>query len=361
MQTLSPPCKEKIKALAAWSEQAGTLHPEILQMAYQAGWFKLFVPKVYGGLGKKLPEILHLEEDLAEADGSLGWTVTLCAGAGWFAGFLKPKLAEKLFTNPKICFAGSGEIGGTAIKKDAGYQLDGHWRYASGALHATVFTANCYLKNEDGSDILNDEGAPEVQSFILLADEVEILSGWSYFGLLATGSHAFRVNHLWVPNERSFTINAPTVVADEGFNYPFLQLAETTLAVNILGMTKHFLKLVESSFLNRSGLNRYSTAQVDYFHQRCYTGKNKVAQLRNDFYTAFASSWQAFTAKQRVDETILDAVSQRSRQLAHGCLGVVNELYPYCGLAAAKKETEINRVWRDLHTASQHALLTFPF
>jgi hypothetical protein len=35
----------------------------------------------------------------------------------------------------------------------------------------------------------------------------------------------------------------------------------------------------------------------------------------------------------------------------------VDVLYPYCGLYAAREDAPINRVWRDFHTASQHALL----
>jgi hypothetical protein len=35
----------------------------------------------------------------------------------------------------------------------------------------------------------------------------------------------------------------------------------------------------------------------------------------------------------------------------------VDALYPYCGLYAAREDSPINRVWRDFHTASQHALL----
>jgi hypothetical protein len=35
----------------------------------------------------------------------------------------------------------------------------------------------------------------------------------------------------------------------------------------------------------------------------------------------------------------------------------VDALYPYCGLVAASADSAINRVWRDFHTASQHALL----
>lgn len=357
--TLTQTWQEKVRELAAKSEEMGELHPEILELAYQENWFKLFVPEVYGGPGKKLPEILRLEEALAEADGSLGWTITLCAGAAWFAGFLNPDLANEVFSDRAVCFAGSGAVGGTAVKTDNGYLVNGHWKYASGALHATIFTANCILKNSNGDDLLDEDGNPEIKSFILKKDEVEILSGWSYFGLIATGSHAFNVHNVLVPANRIFKINTTIEVADEGFDYPFLQLAETTLAVNSLGMANHFLKLVEGSFFSRSGQKRYSEKQVEFFNKELQDCKVEVQNLKDQFYKIFDESWEQLTKQGIIDENKLVEVSSISRKLAHACRKATDTLFPYCGLEAAKKESEINRVWRDMHTASQHALLTF--
>ncbi|KLT65999.1 acyl-CoA dehydrogenase family protein [Pedobacter sp. BMA] len=357
--TITKTWQETVAQFASESEQMGELHPEILELAYQENWFKLFVPEVYGGAGKKLPEILRLEEALAEADGSLGWTVTLCAGAAWFAGFLNPDLAKEVFADRAVCFAGSGAIGGTAIETTNGYLINGHWKYASGALHATIFTANCSLKNTDGTDILDEDGNPKVMSFILKKNEVNILSGWSYFGLIATGSHAFEVSNLEVPLNRTFRINNTIEVADEGFDYPFLQLAETTLAVNSLGMSNHFIRLVEQSFFSRSGLKRYNEEQIRYFENELNRCKSEVKELKKAFYRCFDDSWEQLVSGKSISVSSLDEVSRSSRKLAHACRSACDFLFPFCGLEAARKETEINRVWRDIHTASQHALLTF--
>jgi len=68
------------------------------------------------------------------------------------------------------------------------------------------------------------------------------------------------------------------------------------------------------------------------------------------------ASWQGnLTGK----ATHLEQVSANSRKLAKTARECVDELYPYCGLQAANPDAEINQVWRDLHTASQHSLLTF--
>ncbi|MFD2286029.1 acyl-CoA dehydrogenase [Pedobacter petrophilus] len=359
MDTVIITWQEKVSAYAAQSEQIGALHPEILELVYQENWFKLFVPEIYGGAGKKLPEILRLEEELAEADGSLGWTVTLCAGAAWFAGFLNPELATEIFADRQVCFAGSGAVGGVAIETENGYLINGYWKYASGALHATIFTANCSLKKTDGTDLLDEDGNPVIMSFILKKDEVEILSGWSYFGLIATGSHAFEVKDLIVPKNRTFKINDNIAVADEGFDYPFLQLAETTLAVNSLGMAQHFIRLVENSFFSRTGLRRYNENQIAFFNAELDKCKLAVETLKLQFYHAFDESWNQLIYAGAIDNEQLETVSRVSRKLAHACRRAADTLFPYCGLEAAKKESEINRVWRDIHTASQHALLTF--
>lgn len=358
MEQLTRTWQETILNLAPQSEALGELHPDVLEIAYEEEWFKLYVPVAYGGPGKKLPEILRLEEDLAYVDGSTAWTVTLCSGAAWFAGFLDPTLAKEIFADPKVCFAGSGAVGGTARKTDSGYLINGHWKYASGALHATIFTANCVLQNEEGADLSNENGEQIIKSFILKRDEVEIQSGWSYFGLVATGSHAFDVNDITVPENRSFKINE-LKVADEGFDYPFLQLAETTLAVNSLGMARRFVDLVSDAFFSRSGFKRYTAEQVKRFEDELAACHHTLSTVKAHFYEAFDASWSELLVNKIIKDEELNEVSRLSRALAHQSRKVVDALYPYAGLEAAKRETELNRVWRDLHTASQHALLTF--
>lgn len=356
---LSPACKNTIQKYAAASESIGALHPDLLQLAYRNSWFKLFVPEVYGGPGLLLPQILRLEEALAAEDGSLGWTVTLCSGAGWFAGFLDPELAAEVFADPEVCFAGSGAVGGTAVKIGEHYLINGTWKYASGATHATIFTANCVLKDEEGNDLTDDTGVPQIKSFILKKDEVEIVAGWSYFGLVATGSHAFTVTSLEVPLNRTFTINENIQVKTAGFDYPFLQLAETTLAVNSAGMAAHFVGLTAAAFAERSGQKRYTAAQLDFFNEEFKHCQQQLQEARASFYTAFDQSWDELLECGSITEQTGDTVSLMSRKLAHTSRRVADQLFPYAGLEAAKKETELNRVWRDLHTASQHSLLTF--
>ncbi len=260
---ISPGLTDLISKFSAEAEKLGRLHPAQLDLIYQQGWFKLFVPRQYGGLELGLPEALQVEEALAWADGSTGWTVTLCSGANWFIGFLQPEQAKNIFEDPKVCLAGSGHPSGTAKLIKNGYEINGYWSYATGAPHATIFTANC---------VIQKEGDPLVRPFYLC-----------------------------------------------------------------------------KAFLDRPGIV-----------QHLPRAEKKLNNARALFYLTVERAWDQLLLNRSIKPELLEEISNISRSLARQAREVVDELYPRSGLAAANPTTEINRVWRNIHTASQHYLLNSP-
>lgn len=347
-----------IRNNAAKAEQDERLQHEQLELIYEQQWFRLLVPKKYGGPEMPLPDLVRTEEALAWADGSLAWVVTLCAGAGWFGGFLNPSVAREIFADPKVCLAGSGAATGTAEKTPDGYMLNGKWQYASGVLHATHFTANCVV-TQNSEPVKDDEGNPLIVPFIIDRKDAQLISAWKYIGMMGTGSHAFEVKDLHVPAERSFKIDPDAaVIQTDLYTYPFRQLAEATLAANLSGMALHFVDLCEPVFEDRIAHKKLPANQAGILHDTLQKARCALQNFRDQFYEALDQSWE--THKSDGGQPGLEKVSHTSRRLAAVAREQVDILYPYCGLVAASPDTELNRVWRDLHTASQHSLLTFP-
>ena len=342
-----------LRKYAAEAETKGMLLPQQLDVIYHEQWFKLLVPAVYGGLEVTLPDLIRLQEAVSWADGSVGWVLTLCCGAGWFGGFISPDIAREVFKNPHVCLAGSGASNGEAEITANGYRISGTWKHASGAHHATHFTANCLIK-KDGKQLLNDDGEPLVLPFIMDQKDVALLQTWKYVGMVATGSQSFQVKDVEVPASRCFKID-PKYAHVNGrlYQYPFLQLAEATLAVNLSGMAIHFVDLCRDVFRERKlqpRLTENNKAKLEQILKDTIAG---LQSARNVFFAAVDASWP------NAGDAELKAVSKTSRHLAITAREAVDQLYPYCGLIAASPDTEINRVWRDIHTAGQHALLTF--
>lgn len=342
------------------AEKLGGLHPDQLNLIYEQQWFKLFVPLEYGGVEMPLSGAIRLQEALSWADGSLGWTVTLCSGAGWFGGFLSPDIADGIFSDPHVCLGGSGAPSGTATLTENGYRVTGQWKYATGAPHTTHFTANCLIRN--GNEYVLDEHTnPLVLSFVFNSKDVAVIADWNTIGLIATGSQSFRINDLDVPERNCFKIAPAGVTSGSSiYKYPFLQFAELTLAANISGMAIHFIDLCEAIFADKIVSKNLKDYQREILSGALLQSKNALNDKRTTFYQAADQSWEVIAGNGKVSDEVLESVSRNSRELAKLSLREVDNLYPYCGLLAADPASEINRVWRDLHTASQHSLLSLP-
>lgn len=345
---------QQIRENSAESELLGQLHPRILELIYEQRWFHLFVPRDFGGLGLDLIEALRLEEALAWADGSLGWTVTLCSGASWFIGFLPQEISTSILKDPMACLAGSGSIGGIARQTEFGYEVSGQWNYATGAPHATVFTANCRIEKGSASLNSDNEEAPVVKPFWFWRHEVSLSNNWKTIGMVGTASKGFFIKHLFVPKESCFEIDPQKAVLPQlVFRFPFLQFAEATLAVNIAGMAKHFLDCCEDLITQRKG----KTPISGILNEESNQSQLLLEKQRTLFYRTIEEAWNQLAIDGEIGSTVLQQVSEVSINLAIQSREIVDRVYPYCGLYAANPETEINRVWRDLHTASQHSLL----
>lgn len=349
--SVSQAAAQAIRNDAAHAEKQGKLTNKQGQLITEQGWLKALIPSAYGGKQMPLPELIKLEEYLAYLDGSFGWVVTLCAGAGWFAGFADEGAASKYFGQDNVCAAGSGATSGTAEEITNGYVLNGKWAYASGATMATIFTVNCKVTRA-GQPVLNDDGTEKMLTFMLDKNEVTVNDDWNAFGMVASGSHSFEIKDLQVAADRSFDMKQPPVVNAALYHFPFMQLAECTLSVNITGMTLHFMELCREMIEGKTNPN-----SVTGLEERYEQLLQKLQTARQKLFYAVDMAWQVCQANKDISPSLLYKVTAASSIAVSVCRDCVNILYPYCGLKAANKKSEINRVWRDIQTACQHSLI----
>jgi alkylation response protein AidB-like acyl-CoA dehydrogenase len=228
----------RLRRHAAAADAAGWLQPAQQAVIHRRGWLRLLAPRAAGGAEWPLPRMVRLEEAVAAADGSCGWVVTLCAGAGWFAGFLPPALAREVIGTRRVCVAGSGAPSGFADREGDGWRLGGRWSHASGAPMATHFTLNAVLR-ERGEVLADDAGAPRIRAFVVPAAGVSPLPGWFATGMRASGSHAYALHGVRVADDHGFVIDPAAATAGGPlYRFAFLSLAWVTLAANLAGMAR---------------------------------------------------------------------------------------------------------------------------
>jgi alkylation response protein AidB-like acyl-CoA dehydrogenase len=273
--------------------------------------------------------------------------VTIGSGGGYFAGMSDMNVAQRLFSPSDAVVAGSGYIGGTAIETNDGYLVSGSWKFCSGADFATIFTANAQL--QDGS----------MRSFIFTPDQVTIHRDWDTFGLKATGSHTISVTDALVPKVMTFDIvNGRRTQDSPIFKYPFLTFAEASFAAVNIGICRHYIAEAKAAV---AVYKREDEPQMMLRYDRVSdiikTQEEILSTDVNRFHEAVEISWELTLHGGMVPEAVYAEAGRWAKKVTATALECAQRIYPYLGLTAAMESTDLNRCWRDLHTASQHVLL----
>lgn len=309
---------------------------EILVWIEKENLWNLWVPKSHGGLEASLSEGLQKLKTLAQTDGSLGWTVTLCSGANYFIGNLDKDVADEVFLNSKFpVLGGSGGVFGTAEKLEEGYKLSGKWQYATGAPYLTHFTLNAKIM-ENGEEVKEKDGLLKVRSFVIPKEKVNIISDWNTMGLKATATHSFEVN-AEVDGKYCFQYNH-FYLPQPIFKIPFTLFADVTLWVNYLGMAEHFLDEAEN-ILPKEELNNLANI-ISTTNQEIFGFADEIEitiQQSKDFTEEYI---------EKVHSTAADSVRDMSR--------LIIEVYPKLGIKASRRDHQLNQIFRDYFTGTQH-------
>ena len=310
---------------------------DIMAHIYKERWLQIWVPKVYGGLGLNFTTGLKLLKSLSFIDGSLGWMVTLCAGANYFSRNLKPEIAKELFKDNFTCLGGSGAIGGTAEKLNDFYLINGRWTFATGTPHLSHFTLNAVV-TENNQPVLDENGNKLIRSFIIPKDQVEVIADWKAMGMQATGTFSFTVDGILVDANHSFIYNEfyTDAVLDR---IPFRIFADLTLLVNYLGMATHFLDEAEKI---RPQLD------LSVFRNNLSTEENQT-YLFADRIETLLEDQQEITAEFQTEihqfgETLVATLSHK-----------ILDLYFQLGIKASHTNEPVHQIFRDYFTATQHA------
>ena len=313
-----------------------TFNSEVLQLIEKQNWLNIWVPKQYNGLGLPFSEGLQILQKTAKIDGSLGWFITLCSGANYFSRNLKPTIAHQLFSSQKTCFGGSGMLGGTAEKQNDYYIVNGLWHYATGAPYLTHFTLNAKLI-ENGNEILDENGEPKFLSFILDKSQVELIPTWKSMGMVATSSHSFEVINQKVHQDYSFIYNE-FYSDDLVEKIPFRVFADLTLLVNYLGMAEHFLE-----------------KSLELFSSNLQTEFEILLNESTSQTIDFSIKIEKLLSENKVTSNVLETeIHQFGENTTEQITNYIIQIYPHLGIKASKTNEEINQIFRDYFTATQH-------
>ncbi len=338
-----------------------TLPGDVVALLVAAGVPKIFVPTDLGGAQAHVLQGLAAFEDIAYHDGSTGWCAMIAGTTGVLAGFLPVEHARAIYGRDDAITGGFAAPMGRARAfedSDGGLSVTGRWQWGSGTRHCTAIGGGCRLVDEH--DQPADRALDGLRAPFVFFEpvQVELLDTWYVAGLRGTGSTDYQVTDAVVPEGRWVEVGR-TVPTHDGplYRFSFFGLLAAGITSVALGLARRALdELVEVAATKRPQGSRRPLAERSTVQADVASAEGAVASGWALLAESAGDAWDTLAA----GDTLTDEHRRRLRLAAtHGTQSAaraVDLAYHAAGGTAVYDTSPLQRVFRDTHVATQHAM-----
>lgn len=345
----------QIEAAAAESEAARQLAAPVAEAMKQAGLFRLWIPRAYGGEESDPEAFVQVIEAVSRIDGSAGWCVMIGGCYGLFAGLLPAVAARTIYgSDPLIVSGGAFRPTGQAVVVDGGYRVTGRWQLGSGCHHCGWLVGGCRVFDGD-QPRLKPDGSPVVRLLFFPAAEAEILDTWFTAGLRGTGSHDYVVSDAFVPATHSLWFQDMPVESGPLYALPVIALFAIAIAAVPLGIARHAIDILaglsgaHTAVRTRQPLNQQSGLRADFGRAEALLRSGRAL-----LYQTLAEAWQVVTTGETLDLKQRAMLWLAATHAARSATEAVDLMFTAGGSASIYADSRLERCLRDVRTAGQH-------
>ncbi|WP_432002434.1 acyl-CoA dehydrogenase family protein [Streptomyces sioyaensis] len=332
----------------AVAERERRIDVRTVQALTEAGFARHFVPRRWGGGEGAFTELFDAAVEVAEGCASAAWCGVLWAGHGRFAAFLPEEGQRDLWEESPDVRISAAVVppAGSAESVPGGWRVQGNWRFASGVDHADWLLVAVPEPREAGAQVL---------VLAVPREELRIVDSWNSVGLRGTGSHEVVLRSAFVPERRSFEMGR-MMNGDARLGRARCYAAPAQLVGGVLMMAP-------ALGAARRALRVWSDLVV-----------GKAAKGAADFAVPVWEALARSSAELDAAALLLREVARRADRepraeggVAHGrrdaavaaelVVTAVERLFRTGGSHGGCAEGELQRAWRDVHTATGHAAL----
>jgi alkylation response protein AidB-like acyl-CoA dehydrogenase len=335
------------------------LPDENVRAIREAGLCRLMVPKRFAGYQTSIRTYLDVMTELGRGCGSTAWVASLVNVCAWLAALFPERAQRDVWgSNPDAWAAGSLAPQGVATPVEGGWRVNGRWPWASGALHAQWAACGIHMKNERGE-------MANLGLSLTPMSEMSVEDTWFMAGMKGTGSNTIVAKDVFVPEHRflpypqAFAGTYRTEFTDEVlYRVAFVPVTVLILAGAQLGVARSAIDHVIAA----SG--RRGITHTNFATQKESAGfQMQVAEASMKIDSALLHAARAADDLDRaagegrvMDLTARARVRMDTSLVAKYCREAVEVLVAAHGTSSLADSNRMQRLWRDVHTASHHAI-----
>jgi indole-3-acetate monooxygenase len=232
-----------LRSAAERIDATNELPPDVLDAMFDAGMFKLLLPRAFGGYELKPLDFIQCVEAIAEGDASVAWCMNQGSGCSMAAAYMEPDVAREIWGGKRDVVAWGQGPGTKAFRTEGGWRVTGTGSFASGSRHATWLGAMCPSFEADGTPIVRPDGVAWERTLLFRREKARIDDVWQVMGLRGTGSDNYTVKDLFVDDAHTLTREYEPERRGQGALYSFqaMQLYASGFASVALGVSRAML------------------------------------------------------------------------------------------------------------------------
>ena len=335
------------------------LPDEVVTAVREAGLCRLMVPRRFGGYQTTIRTYIEVTAELGRGCGSTAWVASLINVCAWLAALFPDRAQRDVWgANADAWVAGSLAPHGNAVAVDGGWRVSGRWMWASGCLHAQWAGCGIHMNNAAG----------ETTNFglsLMPMSDLTIEDSWFMAGMKGTGSNTIVAKDVFVPEHRflpypaAFQGSYRTEHADEAvYRVALVPVTILILAGSQLGLAQAALDHVvaKASARGVTHTNFVKQAESTGFQILVAEAAMKIETARLHAFRA-AGDLDAYAAGGRHPDLAARARVRADTALAAKyCREAVEQLVSAHGTSSMADSNRMQRLWRDVHVASRHAI-----
>jgi alkylation response protein AidB-like acyl-CoA dehydrogenase len=351
---------EALRETEAESEANRVLSARAVELLHHAGCTRIVSPAAYGGYELPVRALVEAERIVAHGSTAASWVLMVCAAHTFIAGRMPRRGQDDYFGgHPEMLIPGVPSLRGTCQRSGDGYILNGRWPYASGADHG-----DWVLVGAKG--IRNDAGEACGPLIVVMPKKDAVIDDtWFTLGMRGTGSKDIVLENAFIPGHYAVPMVEAQLGTVPGVESPLYRLPirpalATMLLGTIVGMAERGLQLFIDKTRGRRDVYT-GTMKVDNPGVQ-----RRVAEAGVEISCAWALTQQncdLLEAAMLRDPPMPAATRAQIRWNAayatELCRRACNRLFEGSGAGAAHDSHAMQIFFRDMNTASHHAMLDF--
>lgn len=343
---------------AAEIEQCRRLPDQLAEALVGTGLPRALVPARYGGAEMHLLDALDAIERLAYHDGSTAWCGMIAATTGLAAAYLPPRWAERIYGDPLAFTGGFAMPAGTAVPVDGGLTVTGRWQWGSATSHCTWIGGGCWIVDATGARSPRPDGL--IAPFVLFERaQVQLLDTWYVAGLKGTGSTDYEVAEVFVPEGRWVQfLGSPPVVDATLYRLPFLG----ALALGVCSVALGLARRAHDELVALAGGKRPAQSGRTLAERPVVQAEVARAEAARRSAGAFVrqavdEAWDAASRGESVTDEHKRLLRLAATDATWRAAEAVDLMYHAGGGSSIHDASPLQRVFRDIHVATQHGMV----